>query len=50
LISPADGLHPREVPVPLADIVGGVVSAVQVTVLEAVAVLPQPSIAVNVLV
>src|SRR6185503_3908676 len=49
-ISLADGLHPSDVAVPLAVIVGGVVSAVQVTVREAVAVLPQPSLAVNVLV
>src|SRR6185503_14677981 len=49
-ISLADGLHPSDVAVPLAVIVGGVVSAVQLTVREAVAVLPQPSLAVNVLV
>jgi hypothetical protein len=50
LISLADGLHPSDVPVPLAVIVGGVVSAVQFAVLEVVAVLPQASLAVNVLV
>jgi len=50
LISFADGLHPRDVPVPLAVIVGGVVSAIQFTVREVVDVLPQPSLAVNVLV
>jgi hypothetical protein len=50
LRSPADGLHPSVVPVPFAVIVGGVVSAVHVTVREVVAVLPQASLAVNVLV
>jgi hypothetical protein len=49
-ISFAEGLHPRLVPVPPVVITGGVTSAVQVTVLEIVAVLPQPSLAVNVLV
>src|SRR5512145_993362 len=49
LISDAVGLHPKVVAVPVAVIDGGVRSAVQVTVLEAVAVLPQPSTAVNVL-
>src|SRR6185503_15647913 len=49
-ISLADGLHPSDVAVPLAVIVGGVVSEVHVTVLDAVAVLPQASLAVNVLV
>jgi hypothetical protein len=50
LISPADGLHPRDVVVPPVVITGAVLSAVQVTVRDAVAVLPQPSLAVNVLV
>jgi len=50
LISPADGLHPSERPVPFADIEGAVLSAVQVAVRDVVAVLPQPSLAVNVLV
>jgi hypothetical protein len=50
LISPADGLHPRDVPVPPVVNTGGVRSAVQVTVLDAVEVLPQASRAVHVLV
>jgi hypothetical protein len=50
LISVADGLQPRVVVVPLATIVGGVRSIIQLIVLDAVAVLPQASIAVNVLV
>jgi hypothetical protein len=50
LISPADGLHPSVVVVPPVVITGGVRSAVHVTVLDAVAVLPQASLAVNVLV
>ena len=50
LISEAAGLQPREVAVPFAVIVGGVTSLVHVTVLAAVAELPQPSEAVNVLV
>ena len=50
LISEAAGLHPRDVAVPFAVIVGGVTSLVHVTVLEVVAVLPQASTAVNVLV
>jgi hypothetical protein len=50
LISDAAGLQPSDVAVPLAVIVGGVRSLVHVTVLAAVAVLPQPSTAVNVLV
>ena len=49
LIAADDGLHPAIV-VPVAVIVGGVLSLVQVTVLDAVAVLPQPSVAVHVLV
>ena len=48
-ISLAAGLQPR-VGLPLAVIVGGTRSLVHVTVLEAVAVLPQASLAVNVLV
>jgi len=51
-ISAEDGLQPR-IPlagVPVAVIVGGVTSLVHVAVLEAVAVLPQPSVAVHVLV
>jgi hypothetical protein len=48
-ISEADGLHPREVAVPVAVITGGVRSFVHVTVLIAVAELPQPSEAVKVL-
>src|SRR5678815_3389224 len=50
LISLADGLHPSVNVVPPVVNVGGVTSAIQVIVLDAVAVLPQPSIAVNVLV
>ena len=49
-ISFADGLHPRVVAVPAGVIKGGVISAVQVIVRDAVAVLPHPSLAVNVLV
>ena len=49
-ISPAEGLHPSDVPVPPVVNTGGVTSAVHVTVREAVAVLPQASIAVHVLV
>ena len=50
LISPADGLHPSErLPPPLVS-VGGVTSTVHVTVRAAVEVLPQASLAVNVLV
>ena len=50
LISPADGLHPSEVPVPPVVSTGGVISSVQVTVLAADAVLPQTSCPINVLV
>jgi len=50
LIFEAVGLHPNVFVVPVAVIVGGVRSLVQVTVDDAVAVLPQPSVAVNVLV
>ena len=49
LISEAAGLHPSVVVVPVAVMDGGVLSEVHVTVLEAVAVLPQASLAVNVL-
>jgi hypothetical protein len=49
-ISPADGLHPSDVPVPPVVNTGGVTSAVHVTVRDAVEVLPQASLAVNVLV
>ena len=44
------GLHPRSVVVYVPVNVGGVLSLVQVTVLEVVALLLQPSTAVNVLV
>ena len=51
MISEAVGLQPRVDVVPAVVITGGVtLSAVHVTVLEAVAELPQPSTAVNVLV
>ena len=50
LISAADGLQPSVVVVPLVVIVGAILSAVQVIVLDTVAVLPQISLAVNVLV
>ena len=50
LISDAVGLQPKEVPVPLDVIVGGLVSAVHVTVREIVEVLLHASLAVNVLV
>src|SRR6185436_17707858 len=49
-IRPAAGLHASVSVVPVAVITGGTRSAVQVTVLEVVALLPQASIAVNVLV
>src|SRR6266496_4014426 len=49
-IAPDDGLHPGVNVVPVAVIAGGVLSLVHVTVLEAVAVLPQASVAVHVLV
>jgi hypothetical protein len=49
-ISPAEGLHPSVVVVPPVVIVGGVSSAVHVTVLDAADVLLQASLAVNVLV
>jgi hypothetical protein len=44
------GLQPRDVAVPVAVITGGVRSLVQLTVLDVVALLPQPSTAVNILV
>jgi hypothetical protein len=50
LISEATGLQPKDVPVPFAEIVGGVKSSVHVTVREVVDVLLQASLAVNVLV
>ena len=50
LISEAAGLHPRVNVVPVAVMVGGIRSAVHVIVLDAVAVLPHASLAVNVLV
>src|SRR6187551_3866118 len=49
-ICAAVGLQPSDVAVPVAVITGGIRSLVQVTVLEVVAVLPQPSTAVKVLV
>ena len=50
LISEAVELQPSVNEVPVAVTVGGVRSSIQFTVLEVVALLPQPSIAVNVLV
>jgi len=50
VISEAEGLHPRVKAVPVVVIVGGTRSLVHVIVLTAVAVLPQASTAVNVLV
>ena len=49
-ICAAVGLQPSDVAVPVAVITGGTRSLVQVTVLEVVAELPQPSTAVNILV
>ena len=49
-IAADDGLHPGVNVVPVAVMTGGVLSLVHVTVLEAVAVPPQPSVAVHVLV
>ena len=49
-ISAADGLQPRAVVVPPVVTTGAVLSAVHVIVLDAVAVLPQTSLTVNVLV
>jgi hypothetical protein len=50
LIVADDGLHPKLKLLPVAVIVGDVTSAVHVAVRDTVAVLPQPSVAVNVLV
>src|SRR5205085_6680594 len=49
-ISAAVGLQPRVVVVPVAVITGAVISKVQLTVLDAVELLPHPSVAVHVLV
>src|SRR5258705_355030 len=49
-IAAAAGLHPSGASLPVAVIVGAVRSSVQVAVLDVVAVLPQISVAVNVLV
>ena len=49
-ISPEDGLHPRDVVVPPVVSVGAVRSEIHVTVRDAVEVLPQASVALNVLV
>jgi hypothetical protein len=49
-IADDDGLHPSVNVVPVAVITGGVAAADQVIVLDVVAVLPQASVAVNVLV
>ena len=49
-IAAAVGLQPSDVAVPVAVITGGTRSLVQLTVLEVVAVLPQASTAVNILV
>jgi hypothetical protein len=50
LIAEGKGLQPSDVAVPVAVITGGTRSEVHVMVLDVVAVLPQPSMAVNVLV
>ena len=50
VISEAEGLQPKVFVVPDAVMAGGVLSLVQLTVLEVVAELPQPSTAVNILV
>src|SRR4030095_16537604 len=50
LISPADGLQPSVVEVPPVVSTGGVLSVVYVTIFVAVAILPQASLAVNVLI
>jgi hypothetical protein len=50
VISEADGLHPRATETGIIIIVGGLGALNQVTVLVTVAVLPQASIAENVLV
>ena len=49
-ITEAEGLQPSVVTAPVIVITGGFLSAIHVTVLEVVAVLPQASLAVNVLV
>ena len=49
-IAEVDGLQPRGVLLPLTVSAGGVRSSVQVAVTDVVAVLPQTSVAVNVLV
>jgi hypothetical protein len=49
-ISEADGLQPSVVTAPVIVITGGFWSAIHVTVLDVVVVLPQASLAVNVLV
>ena len=49
-ITADEGLHPSGTVVKSLVNTGGLVSSVHVTVLDAVAVLPQPSVAVNVLV
>jgi hypothetical protein len=49
-ISATDGLQPSVATAPVIMIVGGLGALVQVTVVEAVAVLPQASTAINVLV
>ena len=50
VIAAADGLHPSVVVAPAIVIVGGFTSEVQLTVDDALEVLPQPSVAVHVLV
>ena len=51
VMADAAGLHPRLTVLLIIPVkMGACVSLVQVTVLDAVAVLPQPSVAVNVLV
>jgi hypothetical protein len=50
VISEAEGLHPRVTIAGVIIIVGGLGALSQVTVLDVVAELPQPSMAVNVLV
>ena len=49
-ISEADGLQPSVATAPVIIMVGGLGTLVHVTVVEAVAVLPQASVAINVLV
>jgi len=49
-ISVADGLHPKGTVVKLLVKTGACVSADHVTILDAVSVLPQPSVALNVIV